>query len=294
MIYLALSILASSLIYVVFKLLGKFNIQILQALIFNYITAFLIGLGTQSNQFEVATIISKQWFIGSLVLGFMFILVFSLMAKTTQVLGMSVVSVASKMSVAVPVGFVIWYYQEALTLFKIIGIALALVSVLLVSLKKKTNLAFNLKSFLLPILVFVGSGVIETSLKFLEQDYVSKADVGNFSLVIFFFAACFGLVFLFLKSLKKENKFNFLPKEILGGIVLGIPNFYSIYFFISALKSEVLPSSLLFVLNNVSIVVFSTLLGVFIFKERLTLKNWLGIALAAASIALLYFGIDIL
>lgn len=294
MIYLGLSILSSSLIYVVFKLLGKFEVKTLHALIFNYITAFLIGLGTHSNQFEIANIFEKKWFLGSVILGFLFILVFSLMVKTTQELGMSVVSVASKMSVAIPVIFVIWYYNEPLGLYKVIGIALALVAVLLVSIKKKTSVKLGLFSILLPFLVFFGSGIIETSIKFLEQDYVSNADVGNFSLVIFFFAACFGLLFWFFKSLKSKSGSNFQLKEILGGIALGIPNFYSIYFFISALKSEVFPSSLLFVLNNVSIVVLSTLLGIVLFKERLTSKNWIGIGVAVASIALIYFTSDLI
>lgn len=278
----------------VFKLLGRFKIKTLHALIFNYITAFLIGLGTQSYQFQLGTIVQKQWFLGSLLLGFLFIVVFSLMVKTTQELGMSVVSVASKMSVALPVIFVIWYYQEPLGIYKIIGILLALVAVLLVSLKKKTTVKLGLFSILLPFLVFFGSGIIETSLKFLEQDYVNQADIGNFSLVIFFFAACFGLLFWFLKTFKSKTESGFQFKEIIGGIVLGIPNFYSIYFFISALKSEVFPSSLLFVLNNVSIVVLSTLLGIMLFKEKLTPKNWIGIGVAVASIALIYFTSDLI
>ncbi|GGE16988.1 EamA family transporter [Psychroflexus salis] len=294
MIYLALSILSSSLIYLVFKLLGKFQVKTLHALIFNYITAFLIGLGTHSNEFQLHRIFEKEWFYGSLILGFLFIVVFSLMVKTTQELGMSVVSVASKMSVAIPVLFVIWYYNEPLNHYKIAGIALALVAVLLVSIKKKTNIKLGLFSVLLPFLVFFGSGIIETSIKFLEQDYVSHTDVGNFSLVIFFFAACFGFLFWFFKSLKAKSSDRFQFKEILGGIALGIPNFYSIFFFISALKSEVFPSSLLFVVNNVSIVVLSTLLGIVFFKEKLTVKNWIGIAVAVASIALIYFTSDLI
>lgn len=261
----------------------------MHALIFNYITAFLIGFGTHAKQINVESIFQKEWFLGSLILGFLFILVFSLMVKTTQELGMAVVSVASKMSVAIPVVFVIWYYQESLGIFKVIGIALALAAVILVSIKKQPSIKIGLFSILLPFLVFVGSGIIETSIKFLEEDYVSQADVGNFSMVIFFFAALFGMLFWFLKCIKFKSVKGFLPKEILGGIALGIPNFYSIYFFISALKSEIFPSSLIFVLNNVSIVVFSTLLGIVFFKEKLSAKNWVGIGFAMASIALIYF-----
>ncbi len=292
MIYLALSILSSSLIYFVFKLLGKYDVKTLHALIFNYITAFLIGYFIHTNNFKISNILNEEWFLGSLILGFLFIVVFSLMVKTTQELGMSVVSVASKMSVAIPVLFVIWYYQEPLGLYKIIGIVFALLAVLLVSLKKKTNIKLNLFGILLPFLVFFGSGIIETSIKFLEQDYVKPSEVGNFSLVIFFFAACFGLLFWLKEKVSNEDHSKLKLKEVIGGIALGIPNFYSIYFFISALKSEIFPSSLLFVINNVSIVVLSTLLGILLFKEKLTTKNWIGIGVAVASIALIYFTSD--
>lgn len=293
MIYLVLSVVSSSLIYVAFKLLGKFNIKTLHAIIFNYITAFLIGFFTHSNALQWGTIYQKEWFLGSLLLGFLFIVVFNLMAATTQQLGMSVVSVASKMSVAIPVIFVIWYYQEPLGVYKVIGIIMALVAVFLVSLKKKTTVKLGLFALLLPFLVFFGSGIIETSIKFIEQDYVSDSDIGNFSLVIFFFAACFGLIFWMLKAVKEKSASSIQLKEIIGGIALGIPNFYSIYFFISALKSEVFPSSMLFVINNVSIVVLSTLIGIVLFKEKLTSKNWVGIAVAVSSIALIYFTSDI-
>ncbi|MEQ8422363.1 MAG: EamA/RhaT family transporter, partial [Arenibacter algicola] len=42
-------------------------------------------------------------------------------------------------------------------------------------------------------------------------------------------------------------------------------------------------------INNVAIVMFSTLLGVVLFKERISIKNWMGITLAIISILLVAF-----
>ena len=46
-------------------------------------------------------------------------------------------------------------------------------------------------------------------------------------------------------------------------------------------------SSTAFTLNNVGIVILSTLFGLFIFKEKLISKNWFGIIIAIVSIILI-------
>lgn len=289
MIALLFSILSSSAIYIVFKLFGKHNITTLNALIVNYFTAFLLGFIIQGD-FSLESFVavsSKDWFLGSMALGAMFILVFSLMVITTQKGGMSVVSVASKMSVAIPVVFVILYYKEPLGVLKIIGIGTALVSVYLVSVRKRDGLSIDMKYFIFPLLVFLGSGIVESSIKFLENTYVPNNEVSLFSANTFFFAAIAGMVFFGLKQLKKKTSVK--SKDILGGILLGIPNYFSIYFFILALRIEGLESSSIFIINNVSIVLLSTLLGIVFFKENIIPKNWVGIALAILSIILITY-----
>lgn len=72
----------------------------------------------------------------------------------------------------------------------------------------------------------------------------------------------------------------------MGGIVLGIPNYFSIYFLVMALRNPDFESSTLFTLNNVAIVTLSTLLGIALFRERLIKHNWIGLALAVISIIL--------
>jgi len=75
-------------------------------------------------------------------------------------------------------------------------------------------------------------------------------------------------------------------RNILGGVALGVPNYFSIYFLLKALQHDSLNSASVFTINNVAIVMLSTLLGIIIFKERLSFKNWAGIGLAVISILL--------
>ena len=72
----------------------------------------------------------------------------------------------------------------------------------------------------------------------------------------------------------------------MGGILLGVPNYFSIVYLLKALSTDGMESSTAFTLNNVGIVILSTLFGLFIFKEKLIWKNWLGIVIAIVSILL--------
>ncbi|MDC7995596.1 DMT family transporter [Altibacter sp. HG106] len=284
MIYLILSILASTLIFVVFKLFDRFQINTLHAIVVNYVVACSCGLVGYEGALSLAAIPERGWFYFTLGLGALFILIFNLMAITTQRSGLSVVSVATKMSVVVPIVFGLLYYKEQLGVFKAIGIVLALVAVYLASIKNKEGLHVQKKNLIFPILVFLGSGIIDTSIKFLEDRYVANDEVPLFSATIFAAAAVIGLIIVGAQYFK--GTFSFTWKNVLGGLALGVPNYFSIYFLVKALRSGILESSGIFTVNNVAIVMCSTLLGIALFRERLLPKNWLGIALAIVSIIL--------
>lgn len=290
MIYLILSILSSTGILIVFKLFKQFNIDRLQAIVVNYIVACICGFIAFSGPIEVNQIRQADWFLPTLALGALFILIFNLMALTTQRAGLSVTSVATKMSLAIPILFGLLFYKESVHALKIIGIVLALVAVYLTSSKKsETKNTSGASVLILPLLVFVGSGVIDTAIKFLEDSYVGEGEVPLFSATVFGAAAILGIVFLIVGKLR--NKVRFAWRNVLGGIALGVPNYFSIYFLVQALRIPSLESSTVFTLNNVAIVLFSTLVGIALFKEKLSSKNWFGILLAVISIIMVAIAI---
>lgn len=288
MIYLLLSILSSSFIFVMFKLFRRFEINTMQAIVINYYIACLVGFFGFIIDTDITQIPEKSWFPGTILLGILFIVVFNLAAITTQRSGLSVVSVATKMSVAIPVLFGILYFNESSGSIKIIGIILALAAVYLTSIKSREGIPINKKNLIFPVLVFLGSGIIDTSIKYLETSYVSKTDVALFSSSIFFVAGIIGTGILIVQGFMGTLRIT--GKNILGGIVLGIPNYFSIYFLVMALRSEGFESSSIFTINNVAIVLVSTVLGIALFKERLIPKNWIGIAMAIISILLVANG----
>ncbi len=285
MIYLLLSVIASTLIFITFKLFERFNINILQAIVVNYCIAFITGIIAYRGSVTTSQLPQLGWFYYTLALGILFIIVFNLMAITTQRSGLSVVSVATKMSVVIPILFGLIYYNESLGVLKLIGIFIALIAVFLTSIKSKQGITINRKLILFPILVFIGSGIIDTSIKFLEDSYVAHNDVPLFSAIIFLAAAIVGIFALSIQAIR--GKFKFEIKNIIAGICLGIPNYFSIYFLVKTLRSDILESSGIFTVNNVAIVILSTLAGIVLFREKLLPKNWLGILLAITSIILI-------
>lgn len=308
MIYLLLSIAASTLIFIIFKLFNRYNINTLNAIVINYAVACIVGLIFYEGAIDLQEIIHSDWFWGAVILGFLFIGIFNVMALTAQRNGLSVASVASKMSVVIPVIFGIYVYHESAGLQKIIGIILALIAVYLTSVRSKTkeNLA---KGLGLPIILFFGSGIIDTSIKYIETTYLPDNGIPVFSAVVFFCAFIIGLGLVSFKvvnssqnssknpskpkvvntqtELSEKQLFNF--KTLLGGASLGVVNYMSIYYVLRALDHERLESSTIFTVNNVAIVMLTTLLGLFVFKEYISKINWLGIGLAVISIALVTF-----
>ncbi|MBQ4821191.1 EamA/RhaT family transporter [Aquimarina sp. MMG016] len=289
MIYLILSVLASSLIFVIFKLFAKYQVDTLQAIIVNYLVACISGLVAYSEPIDFVSITNQGWFYGTMILGIIFISVFNLMAITTQKNGLSVAAVATKMSVAIPIVFGIIVYKESTGALKIIGIIIALLAVYMTSMKNAGSISIKKENLIYPLLVFIGSGIIDTSLKFLETHYIAKTDVPIFSASIFGFAAIVGVTIIIYKALK--GTLNISIKNIIAGICLGVPNYFSIYFLIKALRYDGMDSSSVFTINNVAILLVSTIAGIMLFKEKLILKNWIGIILAIISILLVAFSI---
>lgn len=285
MIPLVLSIIASTFIFVLFRLFARYSINTLQAIVVNYFVACTCGIIGYQNSIEISAIPKYDWFYYTVALGALFIIVFNLMATTTQRSGLSVVSVATKMALVIPIGFGLWYYQEPLGPFKAIGIILALAAVYLVSVKNRSGVILQNRNLMFPVLVFFGSGLIDTSLNFLQNDFIKdKSLIPLFSSTIFMTAGVIGIMVLVVQKIKGVLFLEY--KNIIAGVVLGIPNYFSIYFLVKALRSNLLDSSGMFTINNVAIVIISTLLGIVFFKEQLSLKNWIGIILAVISIAL--------
>ena len=297
MLFLLLSVLSSTILVMVFKFFPKYGIDTFQAIVANYFVCIICGTVVLGRfPFGVETL-ATPWLPYALGLGILFISGFYAVGMTVLFFGLTVASVLQKMSIVISVPFAIIAFSEPATAMKIFGVLLALGAVVLSNWpsnkvlvqtedQKKDSVTAN-AGFLVwffPLYAFLVSGAIECGLQYVQNSVIDSSgnDSAEFSTGIFASAAIIGSAVILFQSIRSKQKFAF--KNLLAGIFLGVPNYFSIYFLLKAFdalvdKSVVLP------VNNITIVAISALLGVVIFSEKLSRLNWLGVALSAIAIA---------
>ncbi len=285
MSYLILSILISTLFGISFKVIAVNNIKSFQAIVINYLVAGSLGCITTSSDVTPFTIFEQKWTWVAIGLGIVFVSSLFVIAETTARSGISVAQVSNRMAVVIPISIAMMYYGDDLTVFKIAGIILAIISVYLVSHKEESGQVKQKLWWLFPLVIFICSGIIDSSINYAQRFLLSDNDFDAFLSTVFMTAFVFGfLALLYQLAIQKHS---FQVKAIPAGALLGAINFGTMYFIVQALNSEVLEPSALFPVNNLSILTLSTIISVLVFKEKLSGKNWLGIGLSLLAIFIL-------
>ena len=287
--FLILCILSSTSIFVIFRSIERFKLPSFPVIILNYFFAAILGFLVHPIDFSTNSLLKNDWFLISLLIGILFILMFFLIARSSQNAGISVTTIASKMSVVFPIILsLIISPTDKLTTIKALGVLFALIGVVLTIIKPGEK-NFDYKKIYLPLILFVGMGFVDSLVKYAQHLYVGDEDVALFSAVLFFNAFATGVIILLFKP---KYFIWFKRKKTWGwGLLLGIVNFGSIFFLVRSLNfigSSGLrfDSSIVFGINNIGIVSLSVMAGLLIFKERLKSINWIGIAISAIAIIL--------
>jgi len=288
MVFLICSIIFTSSLLIFFKLFEKYKVDAIQAIAINYVVAACVAIFYLDKSIYLSSN-DSSWILISLGLGLMFSIIFNLSRFTTQKVGMGITSVAMKLGVVFPVLVGILFYKEPFGYINYLGLFLGIISIYFInkSAQVSENKESNISTFILPILVWVGSGVCDSLVQLIQKKYTIPANNGSFSFLTFWSAGFSSILFILFRRLK------FNLKSTLGGIALGIPNFFSIYFLVKALENMKIEfnmnSSNLFMINNLSIVIFSVLIGIVLFKEKLNRYNYFGLALSLLSLLLINY-----
>jgi drug/metabolite transporter (DMT)-like permease len=292
MLYLVLSVCCSVLLGFAFKLFPRFGIDRFQAIVFNYCTCVICGW-IQLGRFPVAAEgLSAPWLPFAVLLGFVFISGFNLAAMTVQYFGVTVSQVMQKMSILLSVPFAIIALHESTGLLKILGLSLALISILLVNWPSGINhngqanahLPNKYYLALIPLGTWLLTGVIEVVLLHVQHFRMIDPQSPVFVTTIFGVAGALGLGIMVEGW--RTGRILFSWRNVLGGIALGIPNYGSMLFMIMALGSG-LEGSFVLPAINVSIIILTTIGAVVLFQERLSRTNWIGIVFALTAITLI-------
>ena len=285
MINVLYTILLFNILIIVFKMFEKYNVDNLQALIVNYITAGICSYFLLESSFSVVEILNSDWLYHAILIGALFIIVFNFYAYGIQKVGISISTVANKMSLIIPVCAALLLYSETETFTYLKGIAFFLaLSGIYLSSTNGGKLSFDKKYIWLIILVFVGQGLSDSLFNDFAQKFPNEGGY-LFFMVLFFMASFSGILILTGKSFKKKKPLQL--KSLIWGIIFGVPNFFSLVFFLKALGN--LESSIVFPLVSMGVVVSSSLIGMFLFKEKLSKSNWIGILLSLCAIYIFSF-----
>jgi len=284
MIYLLLSILSSSVIFITFKVTERFKTNLIKLITVNYLVAVILGFSFNHHPISILSALTSEWLPYAVLIGFSFILMFFLIGYSTRLSGVAVTTIAGKLSMVIPILFSILYFSEKTTVLKISGLILATIAVLLTS-YRPVDKAKNLKLILIPLAIFLGSGITDSIVKYAQSYHVPNSMSLLFPAVVFLTALIIGLIFILIKP--KSISKNISIAELIGGSILGIANFGSLYFFILALNNSKLDSSIVFGLNNICIVLFSILIGFVLFKEKFSRVNFAGVLMAVIAILIL-------
>lgn len=283
MLALANCILASTIISLIFKGFQIYGVRNLPAIVVNYFVCVICGSLFQ-GEFPLSTdIFSQDWIWLAFILGFIFIGGFNLNALSVQRAGIAVTSVVQRISLILSVVFAIFFFKEPIDVTKGIGIFLGIAAVFL-TVKFESDGSKKRNNWILPIGVFLLAGLIEILLTVAQRFYQADGNV-TFTVTLFCWAGILGLVFALLKP-PADGSSRFTRRDILGGIALGIPNFFSIHLILVAL-GQGLDAATVFPVLNVATIVLSAIAALLLFREQLSPKQWLGVAVATFAILLI-------
>lgn len=288
MLYLLFAVTASSLILISFKIFEKLGIDSFTAITVNYIIGAAFGYNYIDWDVSAGGILSSGWFPMSALTGLILITGFVLFSFSTQKAGIAITAISSRMAVIISVLAGIMFFGDKAGFIKIAGIGLAILAFYLTFKKeKKENPGWSI--LVLPLAVFLLFGLNDVVLKVTQFFFLgnnNETDLVRYAATAFIFGFLLGIPVLIFRSISKKETINL--KSVAAGIFLGLLNWFSTYYLLMGLS--VMEVSVFIPLLNISVVSISAVAGFFIFREKLSRINWIGILSALLAIVLIARG----
>lgn len=278
MIWLLLSLLSTVFLYIGLKLASQQKMNPFHLVVFNYISPFLLGWYMHGSWMDA---LYKNWIFFALALSISIFIVLLILSKTTELLGVTITSLAHKTSMIIPIVMAVFLYQEPMGYTRITGILLALTGLFL-TLYKPSQQQPSVKYLGYLFLIFLLPGFNDTLIKYVEHYYL-KNDMVLFVTIMYFFALCISGTYTFFTQGVKVKR-----NTALLGLLIGLPNFGGFYFFFLALDA-IPESSVVIALNNVGTILFSVLVGLLFFKETPSKINAIGIFISVVAVYILAY-----
>jgi len=266
------------------KLAKRYHIDVYQAITWNYSIAIVLSWLFLKPQ--LGNLGNAPFYLYGL-LGLLLPLLFVILAASVKATGIVRTDAAQRLSLFIPVAAAFLIFSEAPDTARIIGLAIGLAAVVcLIPWQQQThNKKAPANSWIYLLVVFIGMGIIDVLFK--QVALVKEISTGTSLFIVYTLAFIIALIGLLYQVFTKTMRFSW--PHIFIGWLLGIANFGNILFYIKAHQSLAKNPSIVFSSMNIGVIIFGTLIGVFIFKEKLSTFNKIGILLAIIAITVIYY-----
>ncbi len=279
MVLVILAALCVAAFAVIFRFFERYDVPLFPAISINYAVAFGCGL-----------LLHPPWSVGdisllwmpSALLGVLFVSIFSLQGLSAQRAGAARTTIAGRMSLVLTILGIVLLFHERIALQSIIGVVVAVIGLLLTAATSESE--GNKRSWMLPLLIFLGCGAADIIVNAAQRVRTTSLNEAAFTTMCFGGASIVSAIVLAVRGPRAALSHR---RTWIGGSVLGIVNYASLLFLVLALGDGALPAGSIFPLMNIASILFATAAGITLFKERLSVRQWVGIACCITALVLI-------
>jgi len=280
MTYLFLSILCSLTVGVLFKLARRYQINLTQAITWNYFFAIILSLicfKPDFSQVDLSSFPKVYW-----ALGFLLPSIFVFLGLSVRNAGLARTDIAQRLSLFISLSAAYFLFNEHFDRYKEVGVVFGFAAIIF-TMYRKSDRVSSKKSWLYLLLVFLGFGVVDVLFKMVSQNTVVPYTTSLF--IIYCIAFVLSSLYLAYLVIRKKTKLQLV--NFFCGCILGIFNFGNILFYLNAHREMSENPSTVFAAMNMGVIIAGSLIGIFVFREKLSKWNYIGLTLALVSIILI-------
>ena len=276
MLYLILAIASSALVSIFIRLSENYVKNNISMLCMNYMMCLLLAVGYtgMDKVFETGEGFGTAIGLG-VVNGILFLASFVLLQINVRRNGVVLSATFMKLGVLVPTLLSVIAFREKPEVQQVIGFLVALLAIVLINFEKGQGEA-GFKIGLILLLLGGGSGDAMAKI----YDEVGAAQFEEQFLCFTFASALVLCVILVIKKQQKLTK-----TDILFGLLVGIPNYFSARFLLKAVGE--VPAVVAYPTYSVATIVVISVVGMLCFKEKITKRQQVAIGIILVALVLL-------
>lgn len=279
MLFLILSIICSVTVGVIFKISRKYDVNNSQIVTANYVFALLLCYFVYNPDLN-AVEKESPWSL-YIVIGLLLPSVFLFLAASIKHIGIVKTDAAQRLSLFIPILAAWFIFKEDFNTFKVTALLIGFPAIVLILTKPAEN---SKNKWIYPAVVMLGFGLIDILFKqialFTTLPYTTSLFVVfSIALLIMVTVVLYETIF---------NKVILNLKNLAFGALVGVFNFGNILFYLKAHQAFAENPSTVFAGMNMGVIIIGSIIGILVFKEKLTKMNYTGLALALVAIVLIF------